>query len=503
MTKEFFKAKTVLDPIEFWGVWSIPQQGTWQEELSGLLKFQRTSHGNLTICGDMIKTPLLQMESYPVLWGRSFASGKAISIFDAFVSQAPIIPLHKKQPVTIRFSEYWEGDVFFKNREDVKFKSLSFGIHNLETWHNLNSYEMSCSKGLKKIKMNYIRPSNLDLFEDENVTIKLGYAVGGPGMGYGQTVSSIKQSARIVITSKRGRLLPFYGNTHSFQYYMNLIFCLLSLLIGKNTFIYDICGTIKKARPAKDKRDLGLHATRFWRQDIVASHLKDLNITNLTFPYWYVKDCLKNAICQYNTYHLKISHLVLEIVEYQNRHQPIDRHLLSQFIFLFEGIIRTLYEAEIKEYHEKKILTDEYEMMKKSVFGLCDSKQKKWLNDHLPPYPKFREYYDVALKNTKDLFPYMFDENGDERFSSLADDMFRYLRKERTKIAHAAGESASDTHLYVYTLRWMHLFLVFTILKKCGISTEIFKNRLKNTLPVYNSTKKYISALLAENASKI
>ena len=153
MTKEFFKAKTVLDPIEFWGVWSIPQQGTWQEELSGLLKFQRTSHGNLTICGDMIKTPLLQMESYPVLWGRSFASGKAISIFDAFVSQPPIIRQQKKQLVFIRFFEYWEGDVFFKNREDVKFKSLSFGIHNLETWHNLNSYEMSCSKGLKKMAL--------------------------------------------------------------------------------------------------------------------------------------------------------------------------------------------------------------------------------------------------------------------------------------------------------------------------------------------------------------
>ena len=501
MAKEFFKTKTILEPIEFWGSWSIPQQGNLPEELPGLLKFQTNSHGNLTVSGNLTKTPLHQMESYPVLWGRSFASGKAISIFDAFVRQAPIIPQHKHQPVTIGFSEYWEGDVLFKNREDVKFKSVSFGIHNIEMWHNVNPYGTSFSKGLKSIKINYKHPSNLDLFEDENVTIKLGYNVAGPRMGYGQTESSIKQSARIIITSKRGRKLTFYGETNSYQYNIDMIFCLLSLLIGKNTFIYDIRGTIKKARKTKEKIDFGLHATRFWRQDIVANHLKDFNISNITFPYWYVKDCLKDITCQYNTYHLKISRLVLEIIEYQNRHQPIDRHLLSQFIFLFEGIIRTLYKAEIKQYHSVKILNDEYEKMKNSILEKCQKEQKTWLNDKLPPYPRFREYYDVALKNAKDLFPYMFDEN--ERFSLLADNMFKYLKAERIKVAHAAGESESDVLLYVYTLYWMHLFLTFSILKKCGINTEIFKSRLKNSHPVYNSTREYISVLLKDKASKI
>lgn len=503
MAKEFFKATTILDPIEFWGNWGIPQNDKLPEELPGMFQFQTNSHGKLVVCGNFKDIPLRMMDTYPVLWGTIFYSNKKVSIFDAFVSNIVLLPVQKNQPITLSFSEYWEGDVFFKNRDDVKFKEVSFGINNLEMWHNPNPYKISWPKRLTNIKTNYRRPSSLDLFEDENVTIRLGYNVESSGMGYGQTVFSIKQSARIVITSKRGRLLPYYGKTHSFQYYINLIFCFFSLLIGKNTFIYDIRGTVKKTRRQRGKVIWGIHATRYWRRDIVASHLKDLNITNLIFPYWYVKDCLKDVICQYNTYHLKISHLVLEIVEYQNRHQPIDRHLLSQFIFLFEGIIRTLYKAEIKEYHEKKILTDEYEIMKKSVFELCDSKQKKWLNDHLPPYPKFREYYDVALKNTKDLFPYMFDENGGERFSSLADDMFKYLKNERAKVAHAAEKSESDMHLYVYTLCWMHLFLVFAILKECGICTEIFKNRLKNSLSVYDSTKEYISALLAEKASKI
>ena len=139
--------------------------------------------------------------------------------------------------------------------------------------------------------------------------------------------------------------------------------------------------------------------------------------------------------------------------------------------------------------------------MKNSILEKCQKEQKTWLNDKLPPYPRFREYYDVALKNAKDLFPYMFDEN--ERFSLLADNMFKYLKAERIKVAHAAGESESDVLLYVYTLYWMHLFLTFSILKKCGINTEIFKSRLKNSHPVYNSTREYISVLLKDKASKI
>ena len=137
--------------------------------------------------------------------------------------------------------------------------------------------------------------------------------VEGPGMGYGQTVFSIKQSARIVITSKRGRLLPYYGKTHSFQYYINLIFCFFSLLIGKNTFIYDIRGTVKKTRRQKGKVIWGIHATRYWRRGIANAHLKELNFLDVSLPYYLIKTQLKKVTAVPYIFEIVIFVLLFEL----------------------------------------------------------------------------------------------------------------------------------------------------------------------------------------------
>lgn len=503
MAKEFFKAKTILEPIEFWGNWRIPQKGKSPEELPGLLKFQTNSHGKLVVCGNLTNTPLYKMETYPVLWGTNVDSHKAISIFDAFVSRISFIPVHKNQPVTISFSEYWEGNVFFKNRDDVKFKSISFGINNLEMWHNTSYYDSTYDDKLNTIKMTYKRPKKVELFEDENVYIYLGYNVSAPGWGYGQNTASIKQTARIVIKSKRGKLLKFYGDSNSYQYYMEMIFYFLSLMIGKNTFIYDINGIRKNAKKENGKViTLGLSATRYFRHNIVDTHLNTLNILDVALPYYQVKDCLKDAILKYNHYHSKISRLVFDLVEYQKRWQPIDHHLLSQFIFLFEGIIRTLYKTEVSKYHKTQVLTDEYENMKNSILANCKNEQKVWLNNKLPPYPKFREYYDVAFMALDELFPYMIESKENGTFSTVANNMFKYLKTERTKVAHAIEEPEPDIYLYFHTISWLHSVLIFAIWKKCEISMEILKSTMKNHYPVYKPAQEYISYLLSEQNKK-
>ena len=277
MSEEFFKTKEILSPIEHWGRWSIPQNGKFSEELAGLLKFQTNSAGQLTICGNFKDTPLQTMKSYPALWGK-ISDFKGISVFDAFVTHINPLDIQGDQPVTLAFSEYWDGNVWLSGREDVKFKSVSFGINNLEMWHNDSSFESSCGRHLKNIKLKYSRPANVDLFEDENVKVSLGYNVGGPGSCYGQTVASIKQSARSLIKSTRGRLRPFYGAADSFQYYIEMFFCFLSLLIGKNTFIYDIYGTLKPIKIKNGKIiSQEIYATRFWRQSIPENHLKDFS----------------------------------------------------------------------------------------------------------------------------------------------------------------------------------------------------------------------------------
>ena len=292
-------------------------------------------------------------------------------------------------------------------------------------------------------------------------------------------------------------MLPFYGATNSFQYYIEMIFRFFSLLIGKNTFIYDIYGTripinIKNGKIIRDE----VYAARFWRQSIVENHLKDLSFFDVSLPYWQIKDCLKDAICQYNIFHKKIARLVFELVRYQNFSNTIDHHILPQLVFVFEGLVRELYDAEVKAYHKEKILTDDYEIMRKSVLEQCDRKQKSWLNGILPPYPKFREYYDVVLKDIGELFPYLLEKKYGDDSSALSDYMFKYLKKERTSLAHATKRTESDIHLYISLLQWLHLVLTLAIWKKCGISTEILQARLNNHHVVYDSIKETICSLL-------
>ena len=287
MAEEFFKAKEILSPIEHWGHWGIPRDGKLSEELAGLLKFQTNSAGQLTVCGNFKDTPLQTMKSYPALWGK-ISDFKGISVFDAFVSRINPLDIQGNQPVTLAFSEYWDGNVWFSDREDVKFKSVSFGINNLEMWHNESNFESSCGKLLKNIELKYSRPANVDLFEDENVIISFVYNVAGPGWCYGQTIASIKQSARILIKSRKGRLLPFYGAENSFQYYIEMIFCFLSLLIGKNTFIYDIYGTLKPIKIKNGKIiSQEIYATRFWRQSIPENLRLSLKLDCFLLNDWY------------------------------------------------------------------------------------------------------------------------------------------------------------------------------------------------------------------------
>ena len=159
--------------------------------------------------------------------------------------------------------------------------------------------------------MTYKRPKNVELFEDKNVKILLSYNVSAPGWSYGQTTASIKQSARIVIKSKHGKLLNFYGDINSYQYYMDMIFDFLSLMIGKNTFIYDINGIRKNVKIKNGKVvAFGESATRYFRHNIEDSHLNAINILDIALPYCQVKECLQDAIMQYNSYHTKISRLV-------------------------------------------------------------------------------------------------------------------------------------------------------------------------------------------------
>jgi len=465
--------------------------------------FQSNSRGSLELLTNFPKSPLKWTDSVPTLWGE--CGKNKISIFNPFVTNIQMGLSQTNTSVKMAFSEYWEGGIHFKNREDVKFRNVSFGINNLELWHDVKSYDISFSRIKKETKLSFQHPKEIELFEDDLVKIFLGYNVYGPTQELGQTEISIKQSSRIIIKTKRGRLLPFYGECKSFQYYMKMIYCFLGLMIGENVFIYDINGVVKKAQKRNGKIiRQSISAKRYWRQQITEKHLKKLSYLDIPLPFLFIEEILKSSISEFNKFYPKIARFVLELIDYQNRHHPIDHHLLSQFVFLLEGLIPALYPDETQKCHQKYLLENKYEKNKQEVLDKLDGKLKRWAQNAFTVYPRFRDYYTVAINISEDVFPYMRQKGpkGDRK-TTFFDDMFEYLRAERNKVAHSANGIEANVQLYFHVIRWMHLLMITLIWKRCGIGGQVLTERFWYRHPNYGHSKYVISSLLPETADKI
>ena len=249
MAKEFFKEKEVLNSVEDMGYWWVPCKRKKAEEIHkypGVFKFNNNDKHHIHLLEDGKAPKISPMTTYPVLWGEN-TKHRGITIFDSFVQSTTILSSGAVTETIISFSDFWFGDVLFKNKDEVKFKSLSFGINNLELWHNQDNFQRRMTNGMKTVRVSMKKPQKIDIFEDNNVKIYLGYNVQGPSSEHGQKSVSINQSARIVIKSKKG-LFQYYGERDSYEYYINMIYSFFALMIGKNSFIYDCHGKIKYIR---------------------------------------------------------------------------------------------------------------------------------------------------------------------------------------------------------------------------------------------------------------
>ena len=241
-----FSSSSAFEKKTLVGVWSIPGQ---RRKCYGTLHFELDGEQKLSIIGDLGDfdySHFSRLPEFDVIHGACREDGeiKCVTIFDAKYSRrsTPHIYGDMLSESEITFQDVWIGAGYYDKREDIVFSAFSFGLNNLEIWLDTpNLFSANYDSDSHKISAEMTIPPPIEFFSDENVTISVAYWNQGPGLGVGQTESTIRCVPHIFISAKNGSM-PYYGDEGSFEYYFLMIFQLFQLMFLGQTFFFYMRG---------------------------------------------------------------------------------------------------------------------------------------------------------------------------------------------------------------------------------------------------------------------
>jgi hypothetical protein len=377
----------------------------------------------------------------------------------------------------------WIGPGLFECQDEIKLENYSFGINNLVQWHNQQSFKYE----YKDNSMKYNHPEKLILYEDNLVTISLGYK-------YRTNISidnaSFEQDARINIQSKQGKM-AFYGEQQSFQYYSNMIYSLFSLLIGISPFMYDCVGIAQSAVLTNGHFEQQEEAyTRVWRRFLPKEMPKKAFFMDIHFPYKAVQEQLKAIVTKYAERYAAIDGFggfVFKLVNSQQIHQYDDSSLPKMF-FIFEGIMKTLYKTEVDEQHQKLFPLDDFENKRCQILAVCPPELIDWLKDLLLPYPTGKDRIAAAFPISAGVFRFITEEQYNQ--------IFKYIKKTRNLYSHGASDRIDNWELYIPVTMWMCRLITSLIMNKCDCPINMIETCYVHN-PIYNELSQTIPKLLS------
>ena len=475
-------ADVAFESIEYTGEWWAP--GMQGQKCFGHLHIKpKENLQKLVLLGSFEENAFQMWTKYPIIHGR-ISKGSGITIFDAIcIGKSTSLNTPDLSETTISFSEMWIGPGLFECQDEIKLENYSFGINNLVQWHNQQSFKYE----YKDNSMKYNHPEKLILYEDNLVTISLGYK-------YRTNISidnaSFEQDARINIQSKQGKL-PFYGELQSFQYYSNMIYSFFSLLIGISPFMYDCVGTVQNAVFTSGHIEQEEAYTRLWRRILPKEMPKKASFMDITFPYIAVQEQLYAIVSKYAERYATtdgFGGFVFKLVNCQQIHQ-YDDSSLPEMYFIFEGIMKSLYKKEIDEQHQKLFPLDDFEGKRAQVLAVCPKALKNWLNEKLHPYPIGKDLIAVALPIATEVFSFISEEQYNQ--------IFKYVKITRDHYSHGVTDRIENWELYIPVTMWIRQLITALILNKCDCSMNIIEtcykqninaNELSQTLPMLLST---------------
>lgn len=486
------RSGNAFDTVRIRGKWWIPDGTAEPKKVSGELTFEVGSGGTLEL-DDALSDKIREI---PVVHGQG-TKGECVTVFNGFSDglQMNANSMGVFRLERIRFYDMWVGNQRFDSKEEVRFVSYSFGMHNIENWADRHCFPMpkSLKTKPKNLSIVYKPPKPLLLFEDERMIIRLDAVWTGPSYSVGQLESSIQHYPRIVIRSKDGAL-PYYGDEESISDHEWMIFVLIALLMGVVTWKFGFEGVIEPTHKTKAGYTQEVSVRHYFQHDWgKVDPAKSPIHLELLFPYETIGTKFPEFAFRFSkVFHANESPVDI-VYRLQCRKGTFYPSTLPELLFAFEELEKNLLRKKnaVLETKEETIAQAVIEKLKFPR----GKKQRDWLSAKLSMRGlSFATRFQTAFKDMKSIYP--------ELVTDLQKPFIRYLKRTRNNYAHAALATSADYTLYIYASHWMAEFMTLMILRASGLSTNKIKQVFfRDPGPDQGKTKRFFDYLRSEIAA--
>lgn len=474
------RSSNAFDTIRFRGKWWIPDGTENPRKVSGELTFEVRAGGILELDEALSDN----IREIAVVHGRG-TKGECITIFNGFSDglQTNFNSMGIFRRERIRFYDMWVGNQWFGSKEEVRFVSYSFGIHNIENWADRRCFSVPESRDAKQESISYIPPEAIPLFTDDRLSIVLDSFHSGPATAMGQLESSIQHYPRIVIRSKEG-LLPYYGKEGSFSEREWMIFVLIALSMGVVTWKFGFEGIVRPLKIEGDGLVPEISVRHYFQHDWGKTDASNHPIVfDLLFPY----DAFEGqfpAIAARFAEVFRLNENPIDIVyRLQCRKGTFYPSTLPELLFAFEELEKNLFVRvnEPIEATEKERIT----ALRKKLAPCCSKTEKDLLSHKLAFQGlSYTQRFRIAFQEMKAIYP--------ELGTDLAKPLIDYFYGIRNNYAHAVKSTSNDHTRYVYASHWIAEFMTLMVLRACGLSDDKIKQVFfRNPGPDRGKTKRF------------
>lgn len=486
------RSGNAFDTIRIRGKWWIPDGTENPRKVSGELTFEVSTGGTLEL-DEALSDKLREI---PVVHGQG-TKGECVTVFNGFSDglQMNANSMGVFRLERIRFYDMWVGNQRFDSKEEVRFVSYSFGMHNIENWADRHCFPMPKSQKTKpkNLSIVYKPPKPLLLFEDERMIIRLDAVWTGPSYSVGQLESSIQHYPRIVIRSKDGAL-PYYGDEESISDHEWMIFVLIALLMGVITWKFGFEGVVEPLqitdRGVSEEISVRHYFQHDWGKTNLSHHPTKFE---LLFPYEMLGRRFPRIAARFSELR-RINDSPVDILyRMQCMNHAFYPSTLPELLFAFEKLEENLLAGENKRLTRADRTFSK--RLRNKLEPVCTEKEWHWLEPKMDVQgPSFSTRCRVAFQKMSKIYP--------DLKTDLQKPLTKYFRRTRNLYAHEVKSTIDDPALYIYTSHWMAEFMTLMILRACGLSTNKIKQVFfRDPGPDHGKTKRFFDYLRSEIAA--
>ena len=484
------RSGNAFDTIRIRGKWWIPDGTADPKKVSGELTFEVGTGGTLELDEALSD----KIREVPVVHGLG-TKGECVTIFNGTTVDLSMdfssVGVFRRE--RIDFFDMWVGNHWFENKEAVRLKEYSFGIHDIENWADRRCFSGPRPSASKRRTLVYESPEPLLLFEDGNLRILLDSFGTGPNLAMGQLESAVRHYPRIVIRSKKG-LLSYYGKEGTVSDREWMIFVLIALLMGTVTWKFGFEGVVEPIHKTKEGYTPEISVRHYFQHDWgkVDPAKRPIHF-KLLFPYETIGKGFPKLASRFSEVFHANENPVAILHRMQCMNHAFYPSTLPELLFAFEKLEETLLAGE-----NKRLTRADRTFSKRlcnKLEPVCTEKEWHWLEPKMDIQgPSFSTRCRVAFQKMSKIYP--------DLKTDLQKPLTKYFRRTRNLYAHEVKSTIDDPALYIYSSHWLAEFMTLMILRACGLSTNKIKQVFfRDPGPDHGKTKRFFDYLRSEFAA--